>query len=324
MTEEPRRLRARELRQVENKHHSSYYKLASRTSIIRTNGVRFGEDSVITDDSFVKKELSTTAKESSFQRSALKHSILVKSQAETRYSDKTDEIFKNLMKFDAMRLPATIRKFYGETTKIITNLLNSPSPIQCHSSIMRELKCFMSNSPCHDSYLLRKGLIFRMKERLKEMNSGHKYTFNYDPAALLIKKLEDRCSNSEELLAAFETLLHAHKYPVSVELMLMYIGIYLHSINSSYERAEEICKRMLDLLLRMKLEEYITIYLILMIKLKSNLCEWPKVVSLISKALAAAWVYKLEDLEIWCYFEFSRAYFALGNTQACEFFKERS
>lgn len=98
------------------------------------------------------------------------------------------------MKFDAMRLPATIRKFYGETTKIITSLLNSP--IQCHSSIMRELKCFMSNSPCHDSYLIKKGLIFRMKERLKEQNAGLKYTFNYDAVALLIKKLEDRCSNS--------------------------------------------------------------------------------------------------------------------------------
>lgn len=78
--------------------------------------------------------------------------------------------------------------------------------------------------------------------------------------------------------------------------MIMYIGVYLHSINSSYERAEEICKRMLDLLLRLKLEEYITIYLILMIKLKANLCEWGKVIALISKALAAAWVYRLEDL----------------------------
>lgn len=90
MLETPRRLRTRELRQADSKHHSSYYKVASRTSIIRTNGVRFIEDSVVTDESFAKKELSTTAKESSFQRSALKHSILVKSQAETRYSDKTD------------------------------------------------------------------------------------------------------------------------------------------------------------------------------------------------------------------------------------------
>ena len=50
---------------------------------------------------------------------------------------------------------------------------------------------------------------------------------------------------------------------------------------------------MLDLLLKYRLEEYLTIYLILMVKLKSNLCEWSVVVALISKALAAAWVYKL-------------------------------
>ncbi len=47
---------------------------------------------------------------------------------------------------------------------------------------------------------------------------------------------------------------------------------------------------MLNLMLRLKLEQYIPIYLILMIKLKATLCEWTKVVSLISKALAAAWV----------------------------------
>lgn len=98
------------------------------------------------------------------------------------------------------------------------------------------------------------------------------------------------------MLSAFENLLHAHRYPVSVELMLMYIGVHLHSINSSYERAEEICKRMLDLLLKLRLDEYLTIYLILMVKLKSNLGEWSIVVALISKALAAAWVHKLEDL----------------------------
>jgi hypothetical protein len=141
-------------------------------------------------------------------------------------------MFKNLIKFDAIRLPATIRKIYNETTKQITSLLNSP--IACHSSIMRELKCLMSNSPSHDSYLLTRGLIFRMKERLKELNSFDKYSFRYEPVALLAKKIEERCSNSDELLTAYEALLHAHKYPVSVELMLMYIGIHLHCINSSY------------------------------------------------------------------------------------------
>jgi hypothetical protein len=167
---------------------------------------------------------------------------------------------------------------------------------------MRELKCLMSNSPAHESYLLTRSVIYRMKERLKELNSQEKYCFRYEPVAALIKKIEERCANSEELLAAYEGLLHAHRYPVSVELMLMYIGIHLHSINSSYERAEEICRRMLDLLLKLRLEEYLTIYLILMVKLKSNLGEWSVVVAFISKALAAAWVYKLEDLEIWCYF----------------------
>jgi hypothetical protein len=163
MSKDARRLKTREASQPDNKHHHSYYKLASRTSIIKANAVHFGEDSVITDDSFINKKgvLSTTIRENSIQRSALKKNLLVRSQAETRYSDKNDDIFKNLVRFDAIRLPVTIRKIYGETTKTITSLLNSP--IFCHSSIMRELKCFMSNSPTHDSYLLKKGLIFRMK-----------------------------------------------------------------------------------------------------------------------------------------------------------------
>lgn len=155
-----------------NKYHTSYYKLASRTSIIKGNFVRFGEDSVVTDEdhkSPLKNGLSATIRDNYIQRPILRNSPLIKTQMEARSSHKDDEVYKTLAKFDAVRLPATIRKIYNETTRVITGLLNAPAP--CHSSIMRELKCLMSNSPAHDSYLLTRSVIYRMKERLKELNS---------------------------------------------------------------------------------------------------------------------------------------------------------
>jgi hypothetical protein len=61
---------------------------------------------------------------------------------------------------------------------------------------MRELKCLMSNNPAHDSYLLTRSVIYRMKERLKELNAQERYTFRYEPMATLIKRIEERCGNS--------------------------------------------------------------------------------------------------------------------------------
>jgi hypothetical protein len=173
MSKELRRLKSRDLNSSSsNKYHTSYYKLASRTSIIKGNFVRFGEDSIITDEdsrSPLKDGHSSTIRDNYVQRPILRNAPTIKSQMETRSSHKDDDVYKNLAKFDAVRLPATIRKIYNETTRIVTGLLNAPAP--CHSSIMRELKCLMSNSPAHDSYLLTRSVIFRMKERLKEMNS---------------------------------------------------------------------------------------------------------------------------------------------------------
>ena len=57
--------------------------------------------------------------------------------------------------------------------------------------------------------------------------------------------------------------------------------------------AEDLCRNLLDLLIKYKLDEYILIYLILMIKMKSNLNEWQSALGYISKLLSASWVYKL-------------------------------
>lgn len=174
MNKELRRLKSRDLNpSPSNKYHTSYYEIASRTSIVKGNFVHFGEDSIITDEDNripLKGGLSSTIRDNYIQRPILRNAPLIKSQIETRISHKDNEIYKNLAKFDAARLPATIRKIYNETTRIITGLLNAPAP--CHSSIMRELKCLMSNSPAHDSYLLSRSVVYRMKERLKELNSA--------------------------------------------------------------------------------------------------------------------------------------------------------
>ena len=78
--------------------------------------------------------------------------------------------------------------------------------------------------------------------------------------------------------------------------MILYIGMHLYSINGQYQLAEGSCDRMFDLLIKRKADICIPIYLILMIKLKSNLGMWKDGLSYISRALASSWIYNLEDL----------------------------
>ena len=53
---------------------------------------------------------------------------------------------------------------------------------------------------------------------------------------------------------------------------------------------------MLDLMLRVRIDEYIPIYLLLMVRLKVGKGDWKGSVQLLSRALAAAWTLHLEDL----------------------------
>ncbi len=61
------------------------------------------------------------------------------------------------------------------------------------------------------------------------------------------------------------------KYPPSVHMMLIYLGVFFYSINSQYEIAENYCQKLMDIIVKFKLEEFFIIYLILKIKLKTNL-----------------------------------------------------
>ena len=53
----------------------------------------------------------------------------------------------------------------NENLKLVTNLVNSPILTQ-HSSI-NELKCFMTHYTEHNSPLIPKKVIFKVKEKLK-------------------------------------------------------------------------------------------------------------------------------------------------------------
>ncbi len=76
--------------------------------------------------------------------------------------------------------------------------------------------------------------------------------------------------------------------------------------------------------MKLRMDLLIPIYLILMVKLKANQSQWKACLALLSRTLAAAWLHRLPDLEVWCYFEFSRSHFALGNYPDCEYFRSRS
>ena len=95
------------------------------------------------------------------------------------------------------------------------------------------------------------------------------------------------------------------------------MGVHIYSINGHYLKAESTCQRLFDLMIKRRLDIYIPIFLIYMTKLYINQGHWQNCLSFLSRVLSASWIYHLEDLEIWAYFEFSRAHFALGNYDDC-------
>lgn len=112
--------------------------------------------------------------------------------------------------------------------------------------------------------------------------------------ATFVKKLEEK--KCDELLDCYNTLLNSYSYPPSVELMILYMGVHLFSINSYHLKAEELCYRMHDILMKRRIDRYIPIYFILMIKLRVNQGQWEDCLPLLSRALTASWLYQQPDL----------------------------
>lgn len=94
----------------------------------------------------------------------------------------------------------------------------------------------------------------------------------------------------------YNNILNSYTYPPSVELMILYMGVHLFSINSHPEKAEELCYRIHDILLKRRIDRYIPIYFILMIKLKVNQGQWEGCLSFLSRAVTASWLYQQPDL----------------------------
>lgn len=56
--------------------------------------------------------------------------------------------------------------------------------------------------------------------------------------------------------------------------MLNYFGTYFYAINGYYDEAESECQKIFDTIVKHKTEEYFIVYLLLKVKLKTNLSEW--------------------------------------------------
>lgn len=78
--------------------------------------------------------------------------------------------------------------------------------------------------------------------------------------------------------------------------MLLYLGVFLYSVNALYHEAEQCCKDFFDMIVRYKVEEYFIIYFIMQIRLKSNLSEWEMAIKYLTKLISFAWLYDLENL----------------------------
>lgn len=231
----------------------------------------------------------------------------------------------NIVKNKNFNLPMTSRRRAPENVKIVSDLMNSP--VQSKSSAIQELKCFMCHYPEQNSALFAKRIISKAKDRLQEIsniNAEEGTFFRYEAFGYFLKTLNELNYDSHEVITAFETVLNKYTYPTVVKLMLFYLGSFLYQLNNHYDRSEEILRRMFDEMLKLKMFEYVGVYLMLMVKLKANLLEWDACTKYLMKLLAYSWFHNLDNLEIWVYFELSRSFFFLNLHYDSEYFKTRS
>ena len=99
------------------------------------------------------------------KRSALKKTATLTQFMPARGARDEEAVMKSLLKLSVLRRAPGKGKQREESIGTITTLLNSP--VLSHSSIVRELKCLMSNSNSHESYLISKGLAVRGKAMLQ-------------------------------------------------------------------------------------------------------------------------------------------------------------
>ena len=120
--------------------------------------------------------------------------------------------------------------------------------------VIAEIKCFMSSPFQYDSHImearLAKSALMKLKNSERFEDS---YNFNTKPFFTLSQLIIKKCSDSFQLLKAFEESLKEN-YPPTVLFMLHYLGVFLLSISSNYEKAEIYCQRMFDLIVRFKIE----------------------------------------------------------------------
>lgn len=191
-----------------------------------------------------------------------------------------------------------------ETIEWVEEIVNifERMPIKDKHFVTAEIKCFMSSPFKYDSHIMEAKLAKSALAKLKNNERFEdRYNFDIKPFFTLSQLIIRKCSDSLQLLKAFEECLK-ESYPPTVLFMVHYLGVFLLSISSNYEKAEIYCQRMFDHIVRFKIEEYFIIFLYLKVKLKANLSEWENVTKLLSKLLAFAWTFKQQDLEIWCYF----------------------
>ena len=62
-------------------------------------------------------------------------------------------------------------------------------------------------------------------------------TFRYEAFGSFLRTLEGKDYDSHEVVKAYEAMITKYQYPVSVRLMLYYLGGFLYQFNAMYDLA---------------------------------------------------------------------------------------
>jgi hypothetical protein len=105
------------------------------------------------------------------------------------------------------------------------------------NSLAPELKCLMMAEHTHDSHLMDVKVAASAIEKIRNSDRlAPSYTFSFSKFLSLSWCILSRCGDSQTLLSAYQTCM-SEEYPPTVQMLLLYFGTFLHSLNSQYTQA---------------------------------------------------------------------------------------
>lgn len=93
--------------------------------------------------------------------------------------------------------------------------------------------------------------------------------------------------------------------------MVLLFGVQLYMVFSNYAAAAGLLHELLMNVLEVDRDEYLVVFLRAKVVSLSNINLNTEAIAYLKKLLRLAWLFELEDIEMWCYHHMSKLYLGL-------------